>query len=201
MKQLFFRAPITVLAFIFSLVAIACSPTPQSNQNSNLKIENFGCINANYYRGAQPDKRDLAELHALGVRTIIDLQIEGEADEQKIVETLGMKFYRIGMTAQSAPTPDQVAEFLTIVDDPASQPVFVHCAGGRHRTGMMTAIYRLTHDGWTADRAYEEMKQYEFEKGFGHDELKDYLYEYENQLALQDANDPLRFEKAASATR
>jgi hypothetical protein len=66
---------------------------------------------------------------------------------------------------------------------------------------MMTAIYRLTRDGWTADRAYEEMKQYEFEKGFGHGELKDYVFEYQNQLAQQDANDPQRFEKAATGKR
>jgi hypothetical protein len=30
----------------------------------------------------------------------------------------------------------------------------------------MTAIYRITHDGWTADQAYQEMKDYDFENGF-----------------------------------
>lgn len=201
MKQIFFRAPVTALAFRFSLVAISCAQTPQDSKYANPKIENFGCINPNYYRGAPPDRRDFADLQSLGIRTIIDLQNEGEADEQKIVESLGMKFYRIGLTAQSAPSPDQIAEFLSIVDDPASQPMFVHCAGGRHRTGMMTAIYRLTHDGWTADSAYDEMKQYEFEKGFGHGELKDYVFEYQNRLAQQNANDPHRFEKAATGKR
>lgn len=51
-------------------------------------------------------------------------------------------------------------------------------AGGRHRAGTMTAIYRITHDKWNADQAYAEMKRYEFERGFGHGTLKDYVYDY-----------------------
>ena len=50
------------------------------------------------------------------------------------------------MTTRMVPTPDQIVEFLRIVNDPANQPVFVHCWGGRHRTGVMTAIYRMTSD-------------------------------------------------------
>jgi hypothetical protein len=59
----------------------------------------------------------------------------------------------------------------------------------------MTALYRLTIDRWTADRAYAEMKQYKFEKGFlqgfVHTELKNYVYDCYGQLSRQ---------KAASAT-
>jgi hypothetical protein len=36
----------------------------------------------------------------------------------------------------------------------------------------------MTHDGWSAERAYSEMKQYGFESGFGHGGLKDYVYDY-----------------------
>jgi protein tyrosine/serine phosphatase len=48
------------------------------------------------------------------------------------------------------------------VDDPANQPVYVHCVGGRHRTGVMTAIYRMIDDKWTPDRAFQEMKSYKY---------------------------------------
>jgi tyrosine-protein phosphatase SIW14 len=82
------------------------------------------------------------------------------------------------MTTTDRPDPQTTAQFLKIVNDPANEPVFVHCHGGRHRTGVMTAIYRLTHDGWTADRAYAEMNEYEFGKGFGHGALKEYVYDY-----------------------
>jgi protein tyrosine/serine phosphatase len=187
----FSRASAASLALILSLAALSTAQSPLNDRISKIQIENFGRINENYYRGAQPKKNDYAELAALGVKTVVDLQREGVADEPTIVESLGMRFYRIGLSSRSKPSPEDVARFLAIVNDPANQPVFVHCHVGRHRTGVMTAIYRLAHDGWTADRAYAEMKQYKFEKGFlqgfFHAELKDYVYDYHGQLSRQNA--------------
>ena len=57
------------------------------------------------------------------------------------------------MTTTKAPTEARVTQFLEIVNDPANQPVFVHCAGGRHRAGAMTALYRMTNEGWTPAQA------------------------------------------------
>ncbi|HEV8482811.1 MAG TPA: dual specificity protein phosphatase family protein [Blastocatellia bacterium] len=150
----------------------------QRSAISNIRIKNFGCINEDFYRGAQPSEKDYASLASAGVKTVIDLQQEGEGREQEFVEGAGMKFFRIGLSDSSWPSPQKAEEFLKIVNEPANQPVFVHCHGGRHRAGIMTAIYRMTHDGWTADRAYSEMKQYGFESGFGHGSLKDYVYDF-----------------------
>ena len=71
-----------------------------------------------------------------------------------------------------APTAAKLADFLKVIDDPASQPVYVHCVGGRHRTGVMTAVYRMTRHGWAADRAFREMKEYDFGADFLHPEFK-----------------------------
>jgi tyrosine-protein phosphatase SIW14 len=95
-----------------------------------------------------------------------------------------MHFYRIPLTTTSQPAADAVTQFLNLVNDPINQPVFVHCQGGRHRTGIMTAVYRLTHDGWTADRAFAEMEQFEFNKGLvSHGTLKKFVYTYYARLA------------------
>ena len=150
----------------------ALAGTPQ------IRIDNFGKVNNNYYRGAQPKGSDYKDLAALGVKTVIDLQIDGPSNEAGLVKAAGMKFYRIGMTTSKAPTEAQVAQFLEIVNNPANQPVYVHCAGGRHRTGTMTAVYRMTNDGWTAQQAYDEMKQYHFEGFFDHPALRNYVYAY-----------------------
>src|SRR6478752_9732423 len=123
---------------------------------SAIRIDNFGIVNDHYYRGAQPTSADYPDLAALGVKTVIDLTREGRADEKGLVEAAGMKFMRIPLTTTEAPTGADVAQFLLLVTDPANQPVYVHCQGGRHRTGTMTAIYRMTQDGWTPARAYEE---------------------------------------------
>ena len=152
---------------------------------SNIRIGNFGQIGDVYYRGEQPVDRDYSDLAALGVRTVIDLQADGRADEEAAVERAGMSFFRIPMTTRIAPTAAQVAEFLGIVTDPANQPVYVHCAGGRHRTGVMTAIYRMERDGWTADRAFGEMKQYNFGPDFLHPEFKKFVYSYRPAAAME----------------
>ena len=94
-----------------------------------------------------------------------------------------MSYVRIPMTTHEQPTLDKVAEFLGIVNDPARQPVYVHCVGGRHRTGVMSAVYRMTHDGSTAEQAFKEMKHYKFGADFLHPEFKSFVYRYHADVA------------------
>jgi tyrosine-protein phosphatase SIW14 len=143
-----------------------------------IRIDNFGSINASYFRGAQPKGSDYADLAALGIKTVIDLQADGDDREEGLVEKAGMNFYRIPMTTSVPPTPEQIATFLEIVNDPARQPVYVHCKGGKHRTGVMTAIYRMEKDGWTGERAFGEMKQYKFGMDILHPEFKSFVLRY-----------------------
>lgn len=170
------------ILIVSTLVLFTLAQATEKPARHKVHVKNFGCINEQYYRGAQPEKCDYEDLAAAGVKTIIDLQREGEANEQKSVEAAGMKFYRIPMSDKKTPTPEQVALFLKLVNDPANQPVFVHCKGGRHRTGAMTAIYRMTHDEWAADRAWQEMQRFDFEYGYGHSPLKDYVFNYYRQM-------------------
>jgi tyrosine-protein phosphatase SIW14 len=146
---------------------------------SSIRIDNFGRIDPNYYRGAQPAGRDYADLAALGVKTLINLTSD-DADtlEPGMAEQAGLHYVQIPMTTHEPPTPEKLAQFLQIVTDPAHQPVYVHCVGGRHRTGVMTAAYRMTQDGWTADQAFKEMKQYKFGADFLHTEFKTFVYGY-----------------------
>ena len=145
---------------------------------SAIRIDNFGVINDTYYRGAQPKGDDYRDLAALGIKTVLDLTKDGRDDEQAFVEAAGMKFHRIPMTTTDRPSEESIAEFLSIVNDPANQPVYVHCQGGRHRTGAMTAVYRMTQDHWSATQAYDEMKQFRFEGFPGHPELKDFVMHF-----------------------
>ena len=136
-----------------------------------LTVSEFDRINDNYYRGGQPKQEDYARLAGLGIRTVVDLRQNGPHDEQMLVKAAGMKFYSIPMTRTDPPSHSTIRRFLQIVNDPSNQPVFVHCEGGRTRTGVMTAVYRITDDGWTADQAYAEMKKYQFHS-FRHHGLK-----------------------------
>jgi protein tyrosine phosphatase (PTP) superfamily phosphohydrolase (DUF442 family) len=147
---------------------------------ADLRIDNLGQVNDRYYRGAQPKGSDYADLAALGIKTVIDFQADGDnADEADLVEAAGMRFYRIPMTQHVPPTSEQIALFLSIVNDPEAGPVYVHCKGGRHRTGVMTAVYRMELDGWTADAAFREMKAYDFGFDFLHSEFKRFVLRYQ----------------------
>ena len=175
-------ASTSITSVIVALAILTVAQTAQGDKSSKVQIKNFGCINENFYRGAQPKEQDYADLAAMGVKTIIDLQRDGNTTEQGLVEAQGMKFYRIGMSDKNEPSAEQAELFLKLVNDPANQPVFVHCAGGRHRTGAMSAIYRITHDGWSADQAFLEMKRYDFEYGMGHGSLKRYVFDFYSHI-------------------
>jgi protein tyrosine/serine phosphatase len=89
-----------------------------------------------------------------------------------------MTYLQIPMTTRTPPTSEALAQFLAVVNDSASGPVYVHCVGGKHRTGVMTAAYRMTKDAWTADQAFREMKQYKFGADFLHPEFKKFVYAF-----------------------
>ena len=171
-----------LLSLGLSVSVSAASPAASTAELSSVRIDNFAKVDDDYYRGAQPDRLDYAELARLGVKTVIDLQSDGKEREKGLVEQAGMSFYRIPLTTTERPSDSAVKQFLVLVNDPAKQPVYVHCAGGQHRTGVMTAVYRMTKYGWTEDKAYDEMKQYKFETFIGHPELRSFVHDFYSKL-------------------
>ncbi len=165
-----------VLALTLAVPAIA--DAGHSGQLDQIHIANFGRVSDTYYRGAQPSGQDYADLKALGVKTVIDLQEYGDKDEAVAAKKAGLNYVRIGMNTRIIPTATQLSQFLSIVNDPAQQPVYVHCAGGHHRTGVMTAVYRMTKDGWSGTQAFAEMKKYGFGADFLHPEFKKFVLAY-----------------------
>ena len=143
-----------------------------------IRIDNFGQVNDHYFRGARPEGADFRALATLGVKTLIDLAEEGDRSEEANAKAAGMHFARIPMSTRKAPSADTIAQFLALVNDPANQPVYVHCIGGRHRTGVMTAIYRMNVDGWNSARAWSEVKQYKYGAEFLHPEFKEFISGY-----------------------
>jgi tyrosine-protein phosphatase SIW14 len=151
-----------------------------------ISIKNFGRVNDNYYRGSQPSADQFEDLKRLGVKTIIDLRKDRVEQASGWARAAGLQYINIPLTTKKAATEDQTSEFLKLVNDPANQPVYVHCKGGRHRTGQMTAIFRITNDGWTSDQVYKEMKKYDFEDSFFYPRsLKKYVFSYYERFTLQ----------------
>ena len=132
-----------------------------SSQNENLP--NFLKVDDHVYRGAQPTDSGFKDLAQLGIKTVVDLRDIGEhsqAGEQKVVTDLGMRYVSIPMHGMSTPKDDQVAAVEALFNDTASGPVFVHCKRGADRTGMVVAVYRISHDQWENKKALSEAKSY-----------------------------------------
>jgi len=161
---------------VLALTLALTSAVSAQSRAAQVRIDNFAKVNSTYYRGAQPVGQDYNDLATLGVKTIINLTDEdAQPGEQASAERAGIKYVQIPMDTRRVPTTAEIGKFLSIVNDPASQPVYVHCVGGRHRTGVMTAVYRMNHDGITGTQAFNEMKQYKYGADFLHPEFKQFV--------------------------
>jgi protein tyrosine phosphatase (PTP) superfamily phosphohydrolase (DUF442 family) len=138
----------------------------------------FRLVGSEYLRGAQPARGGVDVLGRFGVKTIVDLRskydrtpaIAAEADQA------GLAYYWLPLSVWDPPTDAQTAEFLAVVADKSRCPVFVFCTDGVNRTGEMTAIYRMTHDGWNVDQAVKEMDDAGFSPYYY--SLRNYVWAY-----------------------
>ena len=158
--------------------------TPTANV-SEVTIKNFGQMDERFFRGAQPKEKQYKELAAIGIKTIIDLRDDPEEYEKREAEANGMRYVHLPMIAKQYPKAETVEQFLKLVDDPSTGKFFVHCAGGRHRTGVMGAVYRFNHYKWNFDQVYSEMKKYDFYTRFGHGDFKKFVEDYAENLQSQ----------------
>jgi protein tyrosine/serine phosphatase len=125
-------------------------------------VPRFSQVNEHLYRGGQPSRAAIAALPKLGIHAVIDLRGTGEraANEEKQVVALGMKYYSVPLPPLAAPTAQQVATILALVEDSENWPVFIHCQRGKDRTGTIVACYRIVHDRWPNERALMEAKEH-----------------------------------------
>lgn len=172
--RLYLAAFAVVIGFSAAMVPAQTAPSAISN----IDIRNFGQMDTHYYRGAQPKKDDYEALKALGITTVIDLQDEPTKYEKAAVESLGMKYINIPMDDAEYPSEASIAEFLKNINDPANGVMYVHCKGGKHRTGVTGAVYRFTKYGWDYNKAMTEMENYNFDTSWGRKVMKTFVIDY-----------------------
>ena len=170
-----------VASLMFAIAVVSIGKTHSDEKFSGIKIGNFGQMDERFYRGARPKQKDFATLKTLGIQTVIDLT-DNTPEERGYVETQGMRYVNIAIPDKKDPSAEQIAEFLKVVSDTETGKFYVHCAGGRHRTGVMGAIYRFNNYHWTLDQVYAEMLDFDFYTSNGHGGQKKFVENYAQQM-------------------
>ena len=119
-----------------------------------------GRVAPGIYRGAQPESEGYATLKAMGIRTVIN--VRERHGEREAVEAAGMRYVEIPMGFLTKADPAVVRKALSVMTDPANQPVFVHCSVGMDRSGVVVAVYRMEVEGWSKAEAVAEMESFGF---------------------------------------
>jgi protein tyrosine/serine phosphatase len=138
---------------------LSAAPSTQS-ESMRKNLPNFGEATPTLYRGGQPSQRGFSILANRGINIVVDLR-GSRNSERRIVTHLGMRYVPMPWHCPF-PTDKTFAQFLRLVRQNPGKKIFVHCRLGDDRTGMMIAAYRMAQEGWSAERAENEMEKYGF---------------------------------------
>jgi protein tyrosine/serine phosphatase len=185
MMKRFLQTSMAALIVVFSFATFTFGQTTAPKAFTNINIGNFGQMDENFYRGAQPNPGDYKSLADLGIKTIVDLRDDPTDYERSAAEAVGLKYVNIPMSGWKSPKDTDINTFLKLANDPSTGPMFVHCKAGIHRTGVAGAVYRFTKYGWDYDKAYQEMKNYNFTSGLVHGSLKTFVKNYATRFEHQ----------------
>lgn len=128
----------------------------------NTTLENCYRVSPDLLRCEQPTGKDIADLQALGVRSILNLR-RWNSDPREL-ERAGFKLLVQRMEADDLTLDDLVAALRQIRAAP--KPVLLHCWHGSDRTGSVVAAYRIVFENWTPAEALDELRY----GGFGYHE-------------------------------
>lgn len=130
-----------------------------------------------FYRSGQMSATGFREtIDRFKIKTVVNLQHENPdphlpatwlgkpvIHEKELCEQLNVRY--VLLTPDILPEPNDlkseppaVTDFLKLLDDESAYPILIHCKAGLHRTGRLTAIYRMDKEGWEVGDALRELR-------------------------------------------
>jgi hypothetical protein len=124
------------------------------------------------YRGARPGEDGLRFLQTLGVKTVLNFEVEDEIqNEMDLIKKDSLPFNEIdhsmnngmGVNDLANGNPDHDGMIASVADmrRPENFPEYVHCTHGQDRTGLIVALHRVFNECWSPDDAEAEWNQIE----------------------------------------
>lgn len=95
------------------------------------------------YRGPNPTKKMIDRLKAMGIRSIVSVRNNPSERKEKYTEQKGMKWFSVKTSVMHSPKEEDIRRFLSIVNNPANQPVYVCCVGGIDRSKFYITAYKI----------------------------------------------------------
>lgn len=146
----------------------------KSNTERNefgVPIRNFGKVTETIYRGALPRAEGYRALvERLGVRRVCSLtEVMQERERERALAAGIVDWRHIPFGDREAPRPERVRKWLDVMRTADTEgAIYTHCMGGRHRTGVLIGVLRVTDCGWTIEQAHKEMMHYGYYDALGH---------------------------------
>ena len=153
-------------------------PIDEKGAEVTASLPLFRRLSKDYTRGSQPAHGGIDALRRLGVKAVVDLRsIYDHTDDVGVAaERAGLHYYWHPLSVWNPPTDEEAKNFISLVTDESKGPFYVFCSDGIHRTGEMSAIYRVAHDKWTVEQALKEMDEFGFNPYYY--SLRNYVWTY-----------------------
>jgi protein tyrosine/serine phosphatase len=124
-------------------------------------VPNLHRLTPTLYRSEQPTALGMKNLEKLGIRTVINLRaFNDDGDEMR---GTALRAVHVPVHTWHLETEDIVA-VMRELRRPENGPFLIHCQHGADRTGLMSAMYRMLEQNWSADDALQEL----VEGGYGY---------------------------------
>jgi protein tyrosine/serine phosphatase len=125
----------------------------------------MGRVTEGVYRGADPALGiGYKTLASIGVKNVLNLSRDRDAEEAQLY---GIKEIYEPLDFFRDVDPDKIQKRVALLSDASLFPLFVHCAQGSDRTGMVVACYRID-NGWSNQEAIDEMQSFGFHYIWSH---------------------------------
>jgi protein tyrosine/serine phosphatase len=153
-------------ALLFSL--ILCTAPALAQESSSLStrpvnwaipvelagVPNLHRLTDTLYRSEQPTAEGFRNLEKLGIRTVINLRFFNDDEDEAQGTKLQLRHVKI-LTWRAG--DEHVVEVMHMLRQKENGPFLIHCQHGADRTGLMSAMYRMLEQDWSAQDALDEL--------------------------------------------
>ncbi|CAJ2511969.1 Uu.00g075940.m01.CDS01 [Anthostomella pinea] len=119
---------------------------------------NFGTVLQGLYRSSYPEAEHYSFIQGLKLKTIVTLVSKEMPDGfQQFMDANGIthKIFDMGGTKKEKIPVELMQSIIKVVTDKENYPMLIHCNQGKHRTGCVVGVIRMT-NSWDTKRVLEE---------------------------------------------